>query len=123
MNNARDDFERAWPYLAKSVDFLGPTHGKQHIWDRIRTGQAVLWPNENCAILTEPILHPTGLRSLNVWLQGGDLAELKTMHPAIEQWAREHHCDQMIAWGRDGWVRALDGWQNCGTRRRKVLIP
>ena len=117
----RDEFERCWPWLEASLNKFGATHNKLQVWDTIRTGRAVLWPNADAVILTNVINHPIGTRSCNVWLQGGDLAELKTMHPAVEQWAREHHCDQMIAWGRDGWVRALDGWQSCGTRRRKLL--
>ena len=119
----RAAFERCWPWLEVSLNKFGATHNQLQIWDAIRTGRAVLWPGENAAILTNVINHPIGLRSCNVWLQGGDLDELKTMHPALEQAARVHHCDQMIAWGRDGWVRALDGWQSCGTRRRKVLTP
>jgi len=27
----------------------------------------------------------------------------------------------MIGWGRDGWLKAMPGWQSCGTRRRKIL--
>ena len=128
---SRAEFERCWPWLQASLEKFGATHNQNHVWDAIRTGRAVLWPGENAVILTNVINHPIGLRSCNVWLQGGNpgsspgqvLEELKTMHPPIEQAAREHHCDQMIAWGRDGWVRVMDGWQSCGTRRRKVLTP
>jgi hypothetical protein len=123
VDNSREQFQRCWPWLEPSLNIFGPTHTIHHVWDRVRLGHAFLWPGERSAILVEPILHPIGLRSLNVWLQGGDLPELKSMHPALEQWAREHHCDQLIAWGRDGWLRALDGWQSCGSRRRKVLEP
>lgn len=117
----RDDFERCWPWLDASLASFGRTHNKDQVWERIARGHATLWPAANAVILTEPIRHPIGLTSCNVWLQGGALAELLPLHAPIEHWARAHDCDRMIAWGRDGWLRALDGWENCGTRRAKWL--
>jgi len=117
----RDDFERCWPWLDASQASFGRTHTKEQIYERIRDGRALLWTGDDAVILTEFITHPIGLRSCNVWLQGGDLDELKTMHPPVERWARGDGCDRMIAWGRDGWVRVLDGWHSCGTRRAKWL--
>jgi hypothetical protein len=116
-----DDFERCWPWLDASLASFGRTHTKQQVWDRIAAGRAQLWPAEHAVILTELIHHPIGLRSCNVWLQGGELGALKAMHPQLEQVARARGCDRMIAWGRDGWLRALDGWESCGTRRAKWL--
>ena len=65
--------------------------------------------------------YPIGVKCCSVWLQGGELAELKTMYPMIEKYARAQGCDWLIGWGRDGWVKAMPGWQSCGTRRRKIL--
>jgi hypothetical protein len=118
--NRRDQFERCWPLLDASLASFGRTHTKQQVWDRICDGRAEIWTGDDAVILGEYILHPIGLKSYNVWLQGGDLAELKSMHPRLERWARGE-CDRMIAWGRDGWVRVMDGWENCGTRRAKWL--
>ena len=39
----------------------------------------------------------------------------------IEKYARAQGCDWLIGWGRDGWLKAMPGWQSCGTRRRKIL--
>ncbi len=113
-SNSNSDFLRCWPWLEASLAKFGTTHTKEQVRQTVERGQAVLWPGDRSVILTNVINHPIGLRSCNVWLQGGELEELKTMHPAVELWARNHHCDQMIAWGRDG-------WQSCGTRRRKQL--
>ncbi len=115
------DFERCWPWLEASLAKFGTTHTKDQVRRTIERGQATLWPGDDAVILTNIINHPIGLRSCNVWLQGGDLEELKSMHPAVERHARYLLCDQMIAWGRDGWVRVMDGWESCGTRRRKQL--
>ena len=114
------DFDRCWPWLEASLNEYGATHTKDQIWDAIRHG-AVLWPGDNAVILTTMITYPIGVRCCSVWLQGGELEELKTMYPTIEKYARAQGCDWMIGWGRDGWLKAMPGWQSCGTRRRKIL--
>jgi hypothetical protein len=116
-----DDFERTWPWLEASLNEFGATHTKEHIREAIHRNNAVLWPSENAVILTAMIFYPIGIKCCSVWLQGGELAELETMYPAIEKYARAQGCDWLIGWGRDGWVRAMPGWVSCGTRRKKVL--
>jgi hypothetical protein len=120
-HNTRREFDRCWPWLDASLASFGRTHSKDQVWERIYHGHAMLWPGANAVILSETIRHPIGLKSCNVWLQGGELAELLPMHPHLEQWARNNDCDRMIAWGRAGWLRVLDGWHDCGTRRAKWL--
>jgi hypothetical protein len=115
------EFDRCWPWLEASLNEFGATHRKDQVWGRIMLGQATLWPSENAVILTEVFSYPIGVRACNVWLQGGNLDELKTMYPVIEKYARAQGCDWLIGWGRDGWVKAMPGWQSCGTRRRKIL--
>lgn len=120
--NSRSEFERCWPWLDASLASFGRTHSKDQVWARIETGKARLWPNDSSAIVSEIINHPIGLRSCNVWLQGGDLNGLLPMHPDLEGWASSNDCQRMIAWGRDGWLRVLDGWEKMGSRRCKWLI-
>ena len=108
---SREEFLRCWPWLDASLASFGRTHSKEHVWDRIADGRAKLWPADRAVILTETIRHPIGLKSCNVWLQGGELDALKPMHPPLEQWARTHDYDRLIAWGRNGWLRVLDGWE------------
>jgi hypothetical protein len=120
-NNLRRNFDRCWPWLDASLASFGRTHTRDQVWERIEHGRATLWPGLNAVILSEFIVHPIGLKSCNTWLQGGELAELRTMHPRLEQWACGNDCDRIIAWGRDGWLRVLDGYESCGTRRAKWL--
>jgi hypothetical protein len=115
------EFERCWPWLEASLNEFGATHTKDQVRGRILLGHATLWPGEQAVILTEITNFPIGIRACNVWLQGGDLDELKTMHSTIEKYARAQGCDWLIGWGRDGWVKVMPGWQSCGTRRRKIL--
>jgi hypothetical protein len=118
MNDA--EFQRCWPWLEASLAEFGSTHDKDQVWEAINRG-AILWPGENAVILTQIITYPIGVRCCSVWLQGGELEELKTMYPTIEKYARAQGCDWLIGWGRDGWVKAMPGWVSCGTRRKKVL--
>jgi hypothetical protein len=125
-HNTRREFDRCWPWLDASLASFGRTHTMAQVWERIYHGHAMLWPSDNAVILSETIRHPIGLKSCNVWLQGGGaggpaLDELKLMHPELEAWARDNDCQRLIAWGRDGWLRVLDGWHSCGTRRTKWL--
>jgi hypothetical protein len=115
----RSEFERAWPWLAASLAKF-PTHNEQQTWDLIRTGRAKLWTNDGGVIVTQGFTYPIGFRCCNYFLQGGELEPLKALHGPIERWARENHCDWLTGWGRDGWAR-VQGWEACGTRRRKVL--
>ena len=99
---------------------FGATHTKDQVWEAISRG-AILWPGEHAVILTTIGTYPIGIRYCNVWLQGGNLTELAIMHHVIEKYARAQGCDWLIGWGRDGWLKAMPGWQSCGTRRRKIL--
>ena len=33
------------------------------------------------------------------------------MHPPLEQWARTHVYYRLTGYGRNGWLRVLDGWE------------
>src|SRR5215475_13192202 len=95
VDGLRAEFERCWPWLWASLCEFGPTHNKEQVWRAIITGKAFLFPGKNCVVLGELIDHPIGMRSFNYWLQGGELAELLTLHPAIEEWARVRGCHRV----------------------------
>ena len=118
----RAAFERCWPWLDASLASFGRTHGKKDVWDRIADGRAKLWPAERAVILTEITHHPIGFRSLNLWLQGGELPALLPMHPEIEQFAHDRRCARLTGYGREGWLRVLDGWEKTCTARCKWLV-
>src|SRR6266550_9550962 len=105
-NPSEAEFDRCWPWLLASLCEFGPTHTKEQVFARIRKEQAFLWPGGKCAIVGEFINHPIGFRSFNYWLQGGNLRQLKALHPHVEAWA-ELYCQRIMGMGRDGWVRAM----------------
>lgn len=118
----RDEFERCWPWLDASLASFGRTHGKEHVWKRIADGSARLWPSEHGVIVTNINRHPIGYSSLNIWLQGGALDAVLPMHAELEQFARDRHCSRLTGFGREGWLRVLDGWEKTYTARCKWLV-
>jgi hypothetical protein len=122
LTEMRVEFERCWPWLWASLCQYGPTHNKEHVWMRLSTGKAFLWPSKQCAIVGELIDYPIGLRAFNYWLQGGKLTELQSMHVGIEAWAIAKGAKLGRGEGRDGWVEAMGpGWQKHATVRIKWL--
>jgi hypothetical protein len=80
-------------------------------WDDVvaslHQGRAMLWPGSNSAIVTEDQTYPTG-RVMQVWLAGGDMAEILQMAPGIEAMARLRGCVAVLVEGRDGWTKTLE---------------
>jgi len=122
LTQLRHEFDRCWPWLWASLCEFGPTHNKEHVWLRLASRQAFLWPGKSCAIIGELITWPIGLKDFNYWLQGGTLDECKQMHAGIEAWAHSRGAHRATGHGRDGWIRVMDGaWEKGPTTRIKWL--
>lgn len=86
---------------------------------RIASGEAHLWAGDRSAAVTEWIYY--GERKvLNIWLSGGDIAELfGSLLPTAERWALQHGASAVACgvYDRRGWQRLLakagfdPGWQ------------
>jgi hypothetical protein len=125
-----EEFLRCWPWLKASLEFSAyrhnaiayPTHEALHVWQRIATGKAKLWALSDSAIITEIIHHPTGLRSQNTWLAGGELGQIAEHMAVVEAWGRANGCHREIGNGRRGWLRVFNGYCEFGVRKQKVLL-
>jgi hypothetical protein len=117
----RGEFDRCWPWLESSMEFTGKTHTKEQVWERIASRKAFFWPNPSSALISEIIQHPSGLRSYNGWLAGGNLEEILQRIPVLEEHGRASDCDRAIVTGRRGWLRVFDGYSEGGTRIYKGL--
>ena len=102
----RADFDRCWPYLEPAIG-KPASHTKQHVWDKIASGQADFWPMERSAIVTNFLRYPTGLVDGNGWLAGGDWDELRGWIPIIEQHMKAHGADRVLIRGRPGFQRTF----------------
>jgi hypothetical protein len=90
----------------------------------VEEGEAVFWPGERCALVTQFHDFPR-LRALNFWLAGGErdgsgLAELKKMHDSVRVWGKLNGCTLSYITGRPGWARAL-GYKPAWTSMSKEL--
>jgi hypothetical protein len=81
-------------------------------------GQLTLWTGEKAALVTE-FEHKPRMKILNVFLGGGDLAELMELEAKLVTFARAHGCARITGGSRrdvghggqrDGWQRALPGY-------------
>jgi|SRR5215475_12207 len=123
LTEMRAEFERCWAWLWASLCEFGPTHRKEHVWLRLSSRKAFLWPGKSCVIVGELISWPIGLRDFNYWLQGGNLKECCTLHRGIEQWARMRGCHRATGYGREGWARVMHGpWEKGTATRIKWLV-
>ena len=123
LRRIRAEFDRCWPWLDAAIVRFGRTHEKEHIWDLCVKREAYFFPNLRCAAVVRIVTYPTGLKELHVWLVGGNLKDVRdNLYPDIEAWGKKIGCHRMIAYGREGWLRALGGWCKHGTQRVKSLM-
>ena len=105
----RQEWAQAQPHIEAALAYAGDTHEIQDIQEACLIGEAHLWTSENSAAVTEIIQYPR-LRSVRIWLAGGDLAELRDdIRPRIETYARREGAGRIEIAGRPGWKRALAG--------------
>lgn len=107
------EFLRVWPWLEKAIEEPA-AHRKEHVWAAIERGDAQLWTNDGAAVVTEIAVYPSGLRSLNAWLSGGELDAVRELDARIDAYAREKNCRTRTIIGRRGWLRALPGYRETG---------
>lgn len=116
------EFSRVWPWLEAALKaFPLETHRKEHVWAAIEKGDCQLWVCDTAAGVTEITVYPTGLRAVNWWLGGGDMAGFREIDARIEQFAKDKNCTARTIHGRKGWVRALDGYRDAGAMMMKEL--
>jgi hypothetical protein len=112
MTDVAAEFERCWPWLEASIATGGNTHGKRDVWRAIECGQE-FWPAEDCALLSEIVTHPTGLRSFVINVAGGSLGGILRMMPKLEAKAAATDCHRVLIYAsRPGWRRVLDGYRH-----------
>jgi hypothetical protein len=90
---------------------------------QLAKGDAILWPGQKCAIVSEFVTYPSGERASQVMSAGGDLEEILSMVPGMEAYARLNGCSQSVVEGRKGWEKVLkaSAYEYLSTKLRKVL--
>lgn len=115
-----DELDRCRPWIEAALKHSGGTHDWYDIVFGVLQGNFQFWPKENSALVTEIITYPRK-RVLNVFLGGGELAELAAMHGEVIEWAKAQGCAGATISGRKGWERAYTqyGWQPLHTTLHK----
>lgn len=114
-------WERCKPWIAAG---LGDGLLKiDDIEKALATGEAMLWPGEKSAIVSEFVTYPSGERASQVMSAGGDLDEILHMVPGMEAFARLNGCSTSVVEGRKGWqkVLAAAGYEFLAIKLRKQL--
>ena len=96
--------------LQPALDRSG-THRMQDIEAGVEAGRFQLWVKPQMVGITEIIDFPLK-RVLHIFLVGGNLEQIKSMHDEVWAWAQAQGCSEMTLSGRPGWSKALkDGWE------------
>jgi hypothetical protein len=103
--------EQCKPWIEAALAYSGGTHTFEDIVDGIAEGRFQLWPSERGCLVTEIVVYPRK-KILNVFLGGGELAQLADMHRDVIEWAKAQGCQAASITGRKGWERAFRqyGW-------------
>lgn len=106
------EFNRCRKYIEAALEYTGGTHDLIDIYEGLYKGTMQLWPAEKSCLVTEIITYPK-MRVLNIFLGGGDLTEILSMHEDVIRWAKDQGCTALNMTGRFGWKKPLakHGWK------------
>ena len=106
------ELERCKPWIYAALSYSGGTHNFTDIAQGIAEHRLQLWPAPNGCLVTEVLDYPRK-RVLNVFLGGGDMAQLLDMADDVTAWAKAVGCTGLTIHGRKGWERvfARRGWK------------
>lgn len=97
------------------------THTEDDVLIELFTGRMKLWRRNRSGLVTEFCQFPR-LKCINVFLAGGDLADVLPLQVEIENFGRMNGCQRatMLA-VRNGWQRTVSGGISAGTYMYKDL--
>ena len=117
-----NELERCKPWIVAALSRNGGSHDFDDIVAGVTSGKMQLWPAPHGCLVTEICVFPKKT-ILDVFLGGGNLAQLADMHVDVIAWAKAQGCTQAVITGRRGWVRAFEkyGWTEKATVLAKEL--
>jgi hypothetical protein len=101
-----EELVRCKPWIDEALKHCGGTHVYDDIVDAVLSHDMQLWPAKDAAVVTSILVQPRK-RVLYVFLAGGRLQTLRSLHPTITRWAKREGCSLAMMTGRLGWPRAL----------------
>ena len=109
-----ETYTRCRPHILAAIELNHGTYNEEDILRGLLTGEFVLWPGANSAVVTEISEQPR-MKVLSMVICGGELEELIEMEKDLETYARLKGCKMMRGEGRPGWGRAMPGYEPGGT--------
>ncbi len=97
------EWNRCKHWLDAALHRGGDTLTLDDVKARIESGQYILWPAPDSAVVTQ--ICPGG--ELNILLAGGTLERLADMLPSLEEFGRRMGCTLITILGRMGWSRSF----------------
>ncbi len=82
------------------------THSFDDIVNGVASQDYQFWPMEESFLVTEICSYPK-LRSLHIFLAGGDLDEIKSIDDTLLEFAKQLNASVISLSGRRGWTKAL----------------
>jgi hypothetical protein len=118
----REQFARCRPWIQAALDRCPiKSHTAEHVLETLERGEAQIWPSPNSCVVATISTYPTGLKTFNVWLGGGDLKELMVLCEQTQVYAKSIGCDLATITGRKGWLKAIPGTREAVTTLIKEL--
>lgn len=102
------EWDRCKPWIEAALEYAGGTHTIEDVERNVLSGRMALIARERSAYVVELITYPR-LKTLHVFLSGGDLDDIKAFDPQMDAIARSLGCSRITIAGRRGFARALKG--------------
>ena len=106
QNFSQVEWDRCSNWLQNALDASGNLATLDQVKYLVLTSRAKFWVGKECAFITEILQYPDK-KVLNLWLAGGDLAELLSFEPEVREYAKTRDCEVMMIQGRPGWQKVF----------------
>lgn len=108
--------------MLPAIAMTDGTHTEDDVLAALCTGKMKLWRNGSSGCITEFIQYPQ-MKTINVFIAGGDLTEIAPLQKEIENYGRKNGCHRACLLAvREGWTRVLgEGVKTGGTYAYKDL--
>jgi len=101
--------------IEAALEYAGGSHAFDDIAEGVASGRFQMWNGPQSVMITEVLESPRE-KAVNVFLAGGNLAELEAMEPLVCAFGRTRGCALIYMTGRRGWERSFltsrAGWED-----------
>ena len=103
------ELDRLRPVIENALPYTHKTHEFDDIVAMVMSGSVRLWTTPGSFLIVERVAYPRKVH-YHIFLAGGDLDELRSLHKEVIAAAKADGADAITLTGRPGWTRALFNW-------------